>query len=393
MIPFIARRETLFLHAGLQEDLNSHNMAQSNPTERIAIIGMGMRLPGRVHNASQYWDMLVNGKSGRCRVPSDRYNIETWYGSDGVHRVGTEYGYFLDDLNLAHIDSSFWSMSKQEAEFMDPQQRLLLEVVHETLESSGTVNWRGRDIGVYIGVMGDDWASMRQEDNLDPSPIRADVFGDYIIANRVSYEFDLKGPRYGTISFRMQGRADSSCSMMVRTACSSSLTALHVAIQDIRSGICESAVVGGVNLILSHQDTVSMTEQGVLSPTGSCKTFDASADGYARGEAITAVYIKKMADAVRDEDPIRAVIRSTCISNDGKTPGLTVPDPISHEKVIRKAYKLAGIDDVSKTAMVECHGTGTPVSYSGKQRLNNSEEADARLGFGIRLATRSKPAQ
>lgn len=105
-----------------------------------------------------------------------------------------------------------------------------------------------------------------------------------------------------------------------------------------------------------------MTEQGVLSPEGICRTFDARADGYARGEAVSAIYIKRLEDAVRDGDPIRAIIRATCISNDGKTPGLTAPDSISHANIIRKTYQLAGIDDISKTAMVECHGTGTPVS-------------------------------
>lgn len=164
--------------------------------EPIAIIGMGMRLPGRVQDDTQYWDLLLNGKSGRCRVPRTRYNIDTWYGPDRAFRtVGTKYGYFLEELNLAHIDTGFWSMSREEMELMDPQQRLLLEVVYEAFESSGTVRWRGKDIGVYIGTMGDEWTLMRNEDAQDPTPIRADVYGDYILANRVSYEFDLKGPR------------------------------------------------------------------------------------------------------------------------------------------------------------------------------------------------------
>jgi acyl transferase domain-containing protein len=150
--------------------------------------------------------------------------------------------------------------------------------------------------------------------------------------------------------------------MVVRTACSSSLIALHLACQDILSGDCTSAIVGGVNLIIAPRVTVAMTEQGVLSPTGSCKTFDADADGYARGEGVSAIYIKKLADAVRDGDPIRAVIRSTCVAADGKTPGLTMPSPQSHEKLMRRGHQLAGIHDFSKTAMMECHGTGTAVS-------------------------------
>jgi acyl transferase domain-containing protein len=163
--------------------------------EAIAILGMGMRLPGGVYKDSQYWDLLHQGKSGWCRVPQDRYNIDAWYGPGKPFQVGTKYGYFLKDVNLAHIDSAFWSMSKQEARLMDPRQRLLLEVVHEAFESSGTTGWRGKETGVYVGVMGDDWTQMKALDSLDVDPVRADVFGDYIIANRVSYEFDLKGPR------------------------------------------------------------------------------------------------------------------------------------------------------------------------------------------------------
>ncbi|KAI9151993.1 Highly reducing polyketide synthase VdtX [Paramyrothecium foliicola] len=312
--------------------------------EPIAILGMGMRLPGAVTNDKEYWDLLISGKSGHCRVPKDRYNAKTWYGPGRVSHTGTQYGYFLENLDLTRIDSSFWSMSNQEAASMDPRQRLLLEVVQEAFENSGTTGWRGKDIGVYIGVMGDDWTQMKTIDELDVDPARADVFGDYIIANRISYEFDLKGP-----------------SMVLRTACSSSLTALHTACQDLRTGVCDSAIVGGANIILSPLDNAAMTEQGVLSPTGECKTFDATADGYGRGEGVSVIYIKRLSDALRNNDTIRAVIKATCVSGDGRTNGMTVPDPSSHERLIRKTYRLAGIEDISQTAMVECHGTGTPI--------------------------------
>jgi acyl transferase domain-containing protein len=150
-------------------------------------------------------------------------------------------------------------------------------------------------------------------------------------------------------------------SMVVRTACSSSLIALHAACQDLHSGECTGAIVGGVNIILAPRVAVAMTEQGVLSPTGSCKTFDAAADGYARGEGCSAIYIKKLSDAIRDGDPVRAVIRSTCVAAGGKTPGLTMPNAESHVKLMRRGHHLAGIYDFSKTAIVECHGTGTTV--------------------------------
>lgn len=139
-----------------------------------------------------------------------------------------------------------------------------------------------------------------------------------------------------------------------------------MACQDIRSGECTAAVVCGTNLILTPRDTVIMTEQGVLSPSGSSRSFDADADGYGRGEAVNAILVKKLSDAVRDGNPIRAVIRNTCISGDGRTPGLTVPNPSSHEKLIRRAYRAAGIKDLSTVAMIECHGTGTAVSQKSK---------------------------
>jgi acyl transferase domain-containing protein len=148
----------------------------------------------------------------------------------------------------------------------------------------------------------------------------------------------------------------------VRTACSASLVALHQACRDLHNGGCSSALVGGVNLIISPRDTVIMHQNSVLSPSATCKTFDAEADGFARGEGVTAIYIKRLSDAVRDGDPIRAVIRSTCIAGNGKTSGLTTPNPKIHERLMRKGHELAGITELSKTAMVECHGTGTSVS-------------------------------
>lgn len=149
--------------------------------------------------------------------------------------------------------------------------------------------------------------------------------------------------------------------MTIRTGCSSSLIGLHEACQAIYSGECHSAVVAGTNLILTPTMTVAMTEQGVLSPTGLCKTFDAKADGYARGEAINAVFIKRLSDALKDGDPIRAIIRATSTNCDGKTPGMACPSSESHESVMRRAYHVARLADFSKTAYVECHGTGTAV--------------------------------
>jgi hypothetical protein len=149
--------------------------------------------------------------------------------------------------------------------------------------------------------------------------------------------------------------------MTIRTACSSALTCLHQACLSIHAGDCDSAIVGGTNLVLTPEMTVSMFQQGVLSPEGRCKTFDASADGYGRGEGVVAVHVKRLRDAIRDNDPIRAIIRSSCANADGKTAGISQPSSFSHAELMRRGHSLAGIDDLHRTAMIECHGTGTQI--------------------------------
>ncbi|KAL8369828.1 hypothetical protein RB595_000258 [Gaeumannomyces hyphopodioides] len=336
---------------------------KKNPTppyEPIAIIGMGMRLPGGVHDDASYWDLLVNGKDGLCRVPESRYHAEAWVQPPGSSKpssvalaVPSTHGYFLaadaDGSDpLRRLDGSFWSLGRHEAEALDPQQRLFLEVVHEALETAGLTpsSYRGADVGMYVGQMCDDWAGMQRMDRLDHSAARAEVVGDYIVANRASYEFDLRGP-----------------SVVVRTACSSSLVALHMACRDLQAGVCGAAVVGGVNVMVTPRDTIGMNAQGVLSPSGRCMAFDADADGYARGEGVSAICVKRLDDALRDGDPVRAVIRASCVSNDGQGggQGITSPDGGAHERIMRKAYEIAEIGDLGRTAMVECHGTGTAV--------------------------------
>lgn len=172
-----------------------HGETTQHVVEPVAIVGMAMRLPGGIHDADSFWDLLVNKRDGQCKVPSDRYNIDAWYGPGKSGHVGTQYGYFLEDLNLANMDANFWSMSKHEAELMDPQQRLLLEVVYECLENAGAKDWRGTNIGCYVGIFGEDWLDMDSKDTQNSHMYRLTGYGDYITANRVSYEFNFKGPR------------------------------------------------------------------------------------------------------------------------------------------------------------------------------------------------------
>ncbi|KZF21837.1 polyketide synthase [Xylona heveae TC161] len=305
---------------------------------------MACRLPGSIQSPEQLWEFLLSKGDARSRIPESRYNVDAYYSSmDKPGSTKTQHGYFLDN-DLSLFDSSSFTMSPMELARCDPQQRLMLEVARECIEDAGETEWKGRRIGVYVGNFGDDWNEMLDRDIQQYGVYRVAGSGDFALANRVSYEMDLRGP-----------------SMTIRTACSSSLVSLNEACLAIARGDCSSAIVGGTSLILTPSMTIKLSEQGVLSADGSCKTFSASANGYGRGEAINGLYIKPLADALRDGNPVRAVIRATATNHDGKTPGMTYPSAEAQEALIRHAYGIAGIADFSDTTFVECHGTGTYV--------------------------------
>ncbi|GAT19497.1 fatty acid synthase S-acetyltransferase [Aspergillus luchuensis] len=308
----------------------------------LAIVGIGLRLPGGVTNDSEFWDLLVNKRCARRELPADRYSIDGFYSESGKSgSVRCKYAYCLDE-DIGKFDAEFFNISPIELARMDPQQRLLLKVVWECMESGGQVDWQGKDIACFVGVFGEDWLDMTRKDYQNLGQGRVGGTGDFAIANRVSYHYDLTGP---------------SCT--VRTACSSSLVGLDMAQRAIATGECSSAIVAGTSLLLTPTYTIAMTEEGALSPDGMCKTFDASANGYARGEAINAIYVKKLEDAIRDNDPIRGVIRGTGTNSDGKTPGLSTPSAEAQAALIRKTYEQAGISDLAQTGYIEAHGTGT----------------------------------
>nr|ALQ32960.1 putative polyketide synthase [Fusarium scirpi] len=316
--------------------------------EPIAICGMSVRLPGGLHTPQELWKFLVDKGDARGPVPKSRYNASAYYSETmKPGTVKTEYGYFLDEsIDIASVDTSFFTMRKAEVERADPQQRQMLEVARECLEDAGEYDWKGRHIGCFMGSFGEDWVEMFAKEAQQYGLYRVMGYGDFMLSNRVSYELDLMGP-----------------SQVVRTGCSAALVALHEACLALSRGDCEGAIVGGANLIMAPGMTVAMTEQGVLSPDGSCKTFSADANGYARGEAISAIFVKPLSAAVRDGNPIRAVIRSTASNSDGRgtAGGIQVPNDVAQEALIRRAYKTAGISDFSQTAFVECHGTGTAI--------------------------------
>lgn len=301
---------------------------------------MALRLPGGISTPNQFWDFLVKKQDARGLVPKSGYNSSSFYSkSRKPGHVAIQYGYFLDEsVDIGALDTSFFRMPKIEVERADPQQRLLLELTRECLESAGEINYRGKTIGTFVGSFGEDWLELFVKDPQLYGTYKITGYGDFVLSNRISYEYDFKGP-----------------SMVIRAGCSSALIGLHEACMSIRHGECNSAIVAGTNLIMAPGLTVCMSEQGVPSPNGSSRTFDADADGYARGEAVNMVYIKRLDHAIRDGNPIRVVIRGTSNNADGKTLGLSVTCSQCHEARIRRAYHVAGISDIAKTAYVECH--------------------------------------
>lgn len=317
--------------------------SQSRGPVPIAIVGMGMRLPGGVGSAEDFWDMLVNKRDGLSDTPESRYNAESFYHESQQRFIKTKTGYYLPDY-LGKADLSLWSTPLDDPGKADPQQTLLMQVIWDCMENGGQVGWRGKEIGCYIGSFGGDWHELASKDPQGIDRTWPIATGDYALSNRVSFEYDLKGP-----------------SVTVKTACSSSLVALHDACLSIYNGECESSIVGGSSLIFTPTMTMAMSDNMVLAPDGTCKTFDAAADGFGRGEAINAIYIKRLDAAVHDHDPIRAVIRGIAANSDGRTPNISSPSQESQVDLIRKAYKHAGIGDIQETGFFECHGTGTVV--------------------------------
>ncbi|KAL6890027.1 hypothetical protein GGI43DRAFT_425686 [Trichoderma evansii] len=305
---------------------------------------MACRLPGGIASPSDLWSFLHAGQDACGPVPATRYNVSAYYSPNKKPgSVITQKGYYLDSTNdLAALDTSFFSMSRSEVETLDPQQRMLLEVAREALDDSGETGWKGSNTGVYVGSYGSEFYDVTFRDSQVHGIYQVLGPGDFMVSNRVSYELDLHGP-----------------SVTIRTACSASLIGLNEACMAMARGDCTSAIVGGSNIIMAPTMTAAASEQGVLSPDGSCNTFSANANGYARGEGIVAIYLKPLADAIRDGNPIRAVVTGTATNHNGHTSTVSQPSSRAQEALIRQAYRTAGITDITKTGYFECHGTGT----------------------------------
>jgi acyl transferase domain-containing protein len=314
--------------------------------EPLAIIGIGCRFPGSASPES-FWKMLCSGTDAIREVPLDRWSIAAHY-DPAPGRAGkslSKWGGFIE--NIDRFDSGFFGISAREADGIDPQQRLLLEASWEAFEDGGQTleELRGSSTGVFVGISTTDYAAMQVD--RDGHNV-ADVYSATgsacsIAANRISYCFDLRGP-----------------SVAMDTACSSALTACHVACQSLWHGDCSMAVVAGVNALLNQDNYIAFSRMSMLSPDGRCKAFDASANGFVRAEGVGAVVLKPLSAAQAEGDRIYAVIRGTAANQDGRTNGITLPSQQAQEALIRQACQAA-IVLPGEISYVEAHGTGTAV--------------------------------
>jgi acyl transferase domain-containing protein/acyl carrier protein len=319
-------------------------VAEGALREPIAIIGLGCRVPG-AENPANFWELLLEGRDAVGPVPADRWDTEALYDPDPATpgRIATRAGGFLSGID--GFDADFFGIAPREAQGMDPQQRLLLEVGWEALEDAAQAADRlsGSRTGVFVGICSSDYAYLQLKSQ-DPSLLDAHFssgIAHSIVAGRVSYLLGLQGP-----------------SLAIDTACSSSLVAIHLACQSLRSGDCRMALAGGVNLILSPDIYIALSHSRMLAPDGRCKTFDAAADGFARGEGCGVVVLKRLCDAIADGDRILAQIRGSAVNQDGPSSGLTAPNGPAQEAVIREALTRAGVNP-GEVGYVEAHGTGT----------------------------------
>nr|AHN91574.1 polyketide synthase [Cylindrospermopsis raciborskii CHAB358] len=320
--------------------------AQKN--ESIAIVGMSCRFPGGATTPERFWVLLREGISAITEIPADRWDVDKYYDADPTSsgKIHTRYGGFLNEVDT--FEPSFFNIAAREAVSMDPQQRLLLEVSWEALESGNIVPATLFDssTGVFIGIGGSNYKSLMIENRSRIG--KTDLYelsgtDVSVAAGRISYVLGLMGP-----------------SFVIDTACSSSLVSVHQACQSLRQRECDLALAGGVGLLIDPDEMIGLSQGGMLAPDGSCKTFDANANGYVRGEGCGMIVLKRLSDATADGDNILAIIRGSMVNHDGHSSGLTAPRGPAQVSVIKQALDRAGIapDAVS---YVEAHGTGTPL--------------------------------
>jgi len=342
--------------------------------EPLALIGIGCHFPGGATSPQAFWELLCSGTDATREVPTDRWDVRKFYDPDPNKsgKMNTYRGGYLERID--QFDPHFFGISPREAMWLDPQQRLLLQATWEALEDAGQVADRlaGSNTGVFIAGFALDYYLMQNFGVFSRYELQAHSATGMMmtmLANRISYVFGFHGP-----------------SLAVDTACSGSLVAVHLACQSLWSGECSLALAGGANVMVAPTMTIAESKGGFLSPDGLCKTFDASANGYARGEGAGVVLIKPLAKALADGDPIYALIRGSAVTQDGHTNGITVPNRQAQEAAMRIAYHRAGILP-EQVQYVEAHGTGTPVGDPLEARaigtvLSAGRPADERCTVG-----------
>jgi len=316
---------------------------ESASREPIAIVGIGIRTPGGVRSMDDLAALLWAGTDAITPIPADRWPVDAWYDADqdAPGKMYSREGGFLDEVD--RFDAGFFGIAPVEAASMDPQQRLVLELAWEALEDAGhaPADLAGRRAGVYLGIANNDYgrALFAHPDLIDPYFSSGNAFS--VASGRVAYLLGLQGP-----------------AVSIDTACSSSLVAVHLACQALRAGDCDLALAGGVNLILSPEINVNFCKAGMMSRGGRCRTFDAAADGYVRGEGGAVILLRPLRDAQADGDRVLAVIRGSAVNQDGRSNGLTAPNGPAQEAVIRAALAAAAVQPAD-IDYVEAHGTGT----------------------------------
>ena len=336
-------QKVMLLAAQLQARLDALENQYSEP---IAIVGMSCRFPGGADSPELFWELLEQGVDAISEIPPDRWKIDDYYDPDPEKsgKMSTRWGGFLKNIDL--FDAHLFGVAPREAISLDPQQRLLLELSWEALERAGQSpdHLMDSDTGVFVGVSGSDYVhlQLKEDDSLENlDAYFASGNAHSTASGRLSYLLGLHGP-----------------SFPVDTACSSSLVATHLAVQSLRSGECRLALVGGVNIILAPETTITLSKAHMLAPDGRCKAFDSRADGFVRSEGGGVIVLKRLSDAQADGDTILALIRGTAINQDGRSNGLTAPNGPSQEAVIRAALANGRVSP-QQISFVEAHGTGT----------------------------------